>query len=305
MVLQTGGTVDLHAVTLTIGGYSPSLGQYTMTGGMLTNVGKITICASSNGVGSLSIGGTAAIGIQSGYDLVVDNSSYGVGTLQIVGAQASITPFNNFTHNKTGSTLDLLFSSDGITAMRPKYTSLGGTVKLGLNGSVALFRTNAFACIQAQNTISTDFATKTTSVFTSAASGTNYVATLDAAQKVTTKTLVNANQVLSFAPTNHGWFAVSLPTIGSATNFDLLLNVTTTASTPIAELDSLATNMALSGYTVTRISPTWTKPNMRVTLPTTTAGTTNFFAWDLTRFDANLAIGAIGNTARGTAILFR
>ena len=309
-VQQAGGVLNLNGHQLMIGANMGTiLAQYTMSGGVLSNAGNIYIPngVQAGEVGLLALSSNAVVGMQSSASITVSSSSNCKGTMQVVGGNVAIGTFQNFTHQQSSSTLQLLFQSEGISKLPLSGTaSLGGTLWLGINGGMALFRTNAFTFIQA-GTVSGDFAAKTSSVFAAAKNGVTYVATLGTTQKVTAAVFSQSGTTAAFAPTNTGWLATAIST-NRAASFNLLLNVSTTGSTPTSKLDDLVAYIGQGGLTAKRVGTAWNSFNIQLTLPTAPVGAvTNYFAWDLSPFDTNLLVGAVSVVlqSKGTAVFFR
>lgn len=294
-VFQTGGRVDTHANSIAIGKETGGHGEYVLSGGSVSNVQTITI-GSSGGVGVLSLGGSAVLGMwtnSADHYITVAGNSASTGTLQIEGKDVTISGVSNFNNLQPRSTLDFLFESEGISTLPVGWTAnLGGTLSLGLRGGVSLFQTNAFLLINSSG-ISGDFSVKNTSVFTATTNGTKkYVSTLDEAQKLSATTLSRSGQSVSFTPVNRGWVTTAV-SIRKGPFFDLALDVTSVGSPSETELVDLGNFFSQGGLTVKRINPTWSGSNVILTFPTSVDGVTNNLAWDLSRFDSDLRVSTI------------
>lgn len=312
LVYQTGGCVDTRANAFGVGSQTGGFGRYMLMSGSITNLGALSI-GSSGGSGFISVGGTSVVSMTTlnswAHPFTVAGSSSSKGTLQIAGANVKFKNTQDFTSNQAGSTLDYLFRSEGISPLTVGWSAyLGGKLSMGLDGGVAVFATNAFTFLTASS-ISGDFATRDTGVFTVAMDAVKkrYAATLDESQKVSATPLSRGGQGVSFAPVAKGWLSTSVSDRLGPT-FDLALEVTTTGATPVGELDDLVAYLGQSGFAAKRIAGSgWSGPNVVLTLPASTSGATRHLAWDLSRFDAALRVAAatVVDKNAGTVIAVR
>ena len=308
-VFQTGGYVDTRANALSIGAQTGGFGNYSLTGGSLSNLASVTI-GSSGGVGFFSVGGTSVVSLWTNtwaHPITVANNSASTGTLQIVGGNVLFKNTQDFTSKQPGSTLDYLFGSEGISTLSVGWTAyLGGTLSLGLRGGVSLFQTNAFTLINAAG-INGDFSVKNTSVFLVATNGTKrYVSTLDEAQKMSATTLSRSGQSVSFVPVNRGWVSTSIP-IRRGTSFEVALEITSVGTPSETELEQLEDFLVQGGLSVKKIGTAWGGATVILTFPTSEDGGINPLAWDLSRFDPDLRVGTVTvmNKNDGTVLCIR
>ena len=300
-----GGTNTASSL-VTIGQVSGSTGTVLMTGGNLTvpnnatyvggyGNGTITI---SNGVAQLQVvyvgywsgsvgnwniaGGTNTLSSS----LNVAQNSGATGTVTVTGTKAVIT-CSAYTHNTAGATLKEQFFNGGVSPIKSSgAATLNGTLTLGFNGYMALISSDAMPLIKASS-FTGNFVTTNRSVFAVSKTSTQLLATADSPYKVTGNVLGNG-AATSVSATNMGWFAAN--TNGMAgPSFNLYLRVLT--NNAAHTVSQLASAMQAAGHTVTNrviYGEDW----LTLTLPVP-AWTNPAFAWDLTGYDANLAVDQI------------
>ncbi len=297
-VYQSSGTMNRGNDNTQIGLGSGAYGAYYLSGGMLTNAASVFV-----GNGLLSLSGTGKIMLAS--KNVRIGTTTGTGTLQIIGAHPTFSGIYDFTHNNTGSALDMRFMSDGISTLTVGGNgNLGGTLSLGIQGGVACFQTNAFLFLSVRWP-NGDFAVKNTGVFSTSTTAGKYTATLAAASRPAEQAAPLASgQILAFPPVNQGWLAVDVA--GFERAYDIDLDVYAPDGTPTAKLDALVDYLGQSGLTVAKRQNAWNVTNIRIAANPETAEAIRYLAWDLATFDPVIGVGGVSVVnPYGTVIVIR
>ncbi|MDR1283012.1 MAG: hypothetical protein LBK99_19645 [Opitutaceae bacterium] len=276
---QTGGTV-------TLGGLAVGAGR--STGGTGTSANNATYAISG---GTLTVNGDLAHGV---------TTTNGVGlidaTTQITGSKATINIGGNLTLNhNTRNTSTLAFTLDDGGVSRINVTgnaTLAGTLTAGLKGGLAFIKTNTFTLIDVGGTLSGSFATGPDSALweTATTTGGLTLSLAAAAQKganldVSTAT-IDTPLGTTFAATTSGYVEIRNLTAGQ----EITLLLTANAGTG-KTIDDLAAWFTDNGHAATALAGT---DGYNLGIAKTATDTTAFLSWDLTPFNADAALSAVG-----------
>ncbi|RRJ95704.1 hypothetical protein Ga0100231_016845 [Opitutaceae bacterium TAV4] len=318
------GIYNLHGGTFTAGGvaglgYGGGNGEFNQTGGTATFNAELRLLNGVRNVagqvneGKYTISGgilNADSNLVNGIDNVTDATVKGTGhaVLAIIGSNATINVKGNYVtaeqkdtestvdipKGKRSSTLDVSIDNGGLSKINltTGTANVDGILKAGIKGGVAFTKTNEFAMIEADTgKISGNFATLPSSALWSAPSVESVSDTRDAlmlsyAAAASKGDLAVSDTLsgLTFADAAAGFVTMSGLTSGN----EVSIYINAAAGTG-KTLGELITHFTDNGIVATATS----ESGYNILLSMTASGSTGYFAWDLSDFNATSTISAL------------
>ncbi|EIQ01272.1 hypothetical protein OpiT1DRAFT_05846 [Opitutaceae bacterium TAV1] len=271
---QSGGTVALTNLTVGAARYgaigSSNNATYTISGGDLSISGNFTH-------GTSGTGGSAAV----------------AATTEVIGSSATINVGGNLTLNNNSrntSTLSYAIDDGGVSTINVTgNATLAGTLGAGLKGGLTLTRTNEFTLVNAGGTLTSDFATGPDSSLwtTTTASGALKLTLASSARKATLAAVDNTTVGTgAFAAATTGFVEIT----GLTTGQELTLYLNADAGTG-KTIDDLAAWFTDNGVAATALAG---MDGYNLSISKTAADSTAWLAWDLSAFNADATLSAIG-----------
>ncbi|AHF88987.1 hypothetical protein OPIT5_00555 [Opitutaceae bacterium TAV5] len=272
-----GGTANLQ------GNLKVGAARYTGGSGGRLNTAIVTIAG-----GTLNLTGDYTHG------LATTNGAGAIeATTRITGSKATINIGGNLTLNQNArndSTLAFTLDDGGVSTINVTgNATLAGTLNAGLKGGLTLTRTNEFTLVNAGGTLTSDFATgPDSSLWTTTTASDALKLTLASSARKATLAAVDNTTVGTgaFAAATTGFVEIT----GLAAGQELTLYLNADAGTG-KTIDDLAAWFTDNGVAATALAG---MDGYNLSISKTAADSTAWLAWDLSAFNADATLSAIG-----------